>query len=236
MKKTRLYFNTGSTTPFVYRPGSSDEAVLKQIFFDADYELNRLARYDDILAEYRRIITSGLSPLIIDCGANIGASSIWFSKSFPEAQVFALEPEQHNHELLHANCSPYHPDITCENAAVSCIDETVFLHDPGEGNWGFRTNLEVGQSGIAVRAISIETIEKLFPETELFLVKIDIEGGESRLFERNVNWIDRAMVIIELHDRLFPCSANSQNFLQALAGRQRDFIYDDENIFSIRND
>ena len=146
LKKIRIDFDADIAKPFVFRAGSSDEDVLRQIFIDKDYELNRLARFGDIHSAYHRIIASGQTPLIIDCGANIGASPIWFSKSFPKAQVFALEPEQHNYELLNANCSSYHPDITCENAAISCVDETVFLHDPGEGNWGFCSNLEVGQT------------------------------------------------------------------------------------------
>ena len=57
------------------------------------------------------------------------------------------------------------------------------------------------------------------------------------MFESNLEWIDKAMVIIiELHDWLLPGSANSQNCLKALSARSRDFVYIGENIFSIRND
>jgi hypothetical protein len=85
--------------------------------------------------------------------------------------------------------------------------------------------------------MSIESVENLFSESDLFLVKVDIEGGESRLFESHLEWIDRAMVvIIELHDWLFPRCSNSHNFLKALSERRRDLITMDENIFSIRND
>jgi FkbM family methyltransferase len=135
------------------------------------------------------------------------------------------------------NCSNHAPDIICENAAISCIDETLYLQDPGLGHWGFRTNTELGLNGIPVRAVSVESVEKLFPESDLFIVKIDIEGGESRLFESNLKWVSRTMVIIiELHDRLFLRCANSQNCLKALSEHPRDIFFSGENILSIRND
>ena len=232
-----LNFGNGVSMPFVLREGDSDKAVLQQIFAQRDYDLARLARHGDIRAEFQRITGSGRTPLIIDCGANIGASPVWFSQSFTEAQIFAVEPERHNYEILRRNCKA-HQNIKCRNAAISCVNETVYVQkNPGAGSWAFRTIRDSGPSGTAVRAVSIESIEKLFPESELFLVKIDIEGGESRLFESNLEWIDRAMVIIiELHDWMLPGSANSQNCLKALSERRRDFVFFGENVFSIRND
>jgi FkbM family methyltransferase len=237
MIQITMNFGENDVTPFVLREGSSDGSVLHQIFVQKDYDLGRLARFGDIRAQYQCIISSGRTPLIVDCGANIGASPIWFSRFFPEAKVFALEPEQHNFELLCTNCLFHYPNVSCKNAAISCVDETVYVQDPGQGNWAFRTSQESNSSGTRVQAVSIESVEKLFPESELFLVKIDIEGGESRLFESNLGWVGRAMVIvIELHDWMLPGSANSRNFLKAMSEHCRDFVFLGENVFSIRND
>ncbi len=52
----------------------------------------------------------------------------------------------------------------------------------------------------------------------LFIVKIDIEGFERDLFDRNIDWVDQAAaIIVEPHDRMLhgagtrrcrpPCSA-----------------------------
>ena len=230
-----LDFGNGITAPFVLREGDSDKAVLHQIFAQRDYDLARLARYGDIRAEFQRIIDSRRTPLIIDCGANIGASPVWFSNSFPEAQIFAVEPERYNYEILRMNCKT-HQNIKCRNAAISSVNETVYVQNPGAGSWAFRTIRDSGPSGTAVRAVTVASIEKLFPESKLFLIKIDIEGGESRLFESNLEWIDRTVVIIiELHDWMLPGSANSQNCLKALSARHRDFVFFGENVFSIRN-
>jgi FkbM family methyltransferase len=236
IKQVILNFGEGNTLPFTFRNHSAgDKGVIQQIFVNQDYDLSQLARAKDIAAEYTRIVNAAHAPLIIDCGANIGASPIWFARAFPKAQVFALEPEGHNYEILELNCRGYQ-NIAHKQAAISCIDETAYLEDPGQGDWGFRTTSAPAASGIPVPAYSIESIEKLFPEAELLLVKIDIEGGEARLFEKNLAWIERAMVIIvELHDWLLPGTANSRNCLKALSGFNRDFIYIRENVFSIRN-
>ncbi|MDR0310648.1 MAG: hypothetical protein LBJ21_03570, partial [Acidobacteriota bacterium] len=67
-----LDFGNGAT-PFALREHGSDKGVLQQIFFQKDYDLTRLARFGDICTEYQRIAVSERTPLIIDCGANIGA-------------------------------------------------------------------------------------------------------------------------------------------------------------------
>jgi len=236
LTQVTLNFGDGATGLFVFRDQSiADKAVIEQIFVRRDYDLARLARFRDIASEYERIIAGNRPPLVIDCGANIGASPIWFARSYPEAQVVALEPEEHNFQILRLNCRKY-PNVQPENAAISCADETVYLEDPGKGDWGFRTTNRPVAASVPVKAYSIDSIEKRFPEAVLFLVKIDIEGGEARLFETNYDWIERAMVIIiELHDWLLPGAANSNNCLKALSRYERDFVFIGENVFSIRN-
>src|SRR5439155_12326181 len=39
-----------------------------------------------------RGVPDGKTAVIFDVGANIGQSSIWFSKSFPQASIYAFEP------------------------------------------------------------------------------------------------------------------------------------------------
>lgn len=231
-----LNFGNGDTSPFTFREQSTgDQGVVQQIFVNRDYDLARLARFHDIVSEYERILSAGRTPLIIDCGANIGASPIWFARSYPQAQVFALEPEAHNYEILRLNCQRY-PNIQADRAAISCMDETLYIEDPGAGDWGFRTMNRPTGKNITAQAYSIESILKRSTAVDLFLVKIDIEGGEAHLFEINYEWIERTMVIIiELHDWLLPGTANSQTCLKALSQYNRDFVFIGENVFSIRN-
>jgi len=63
-----------------------------------------------------RIRDSGLRPLIIDAGANIGASPIYFLSRYPDALVVAIEPERNNCALLRSNCEGL--DVRVIEAAI----------------------------------------------------------------------------------------------------------------------
>jgi FkbM family methyltransferase len=223
--------------PFVYRRNTSDEAVIRQIFHDKDYDLGRLRRGSELLAFRRSRSAAGLRPLIIDAGANIGASSVYFHQQFPDALIFAIEPDRGNFEFLRRNTAGL--PIWCFNGALTARTGPVRVIDPGEGNWGFRTALmadgEINDS--AVECIQIGRILDMHSrETYPFIVKIDIEGAEDELFSRDVEWLNRVpLVIIELHDWLLPKQRTSGNFLRAIASLNRDFVSIGENIFSIDN-
>ena len=81
----------------------------------------------------------------------------------------------------------------------------------------------------------INSILKKYQQFVPFIIKIDIEGFESELFSKNTEWIDMfPLVIIELHDWMLPKTANSNNFLKEISKLDRDFLYFNENIFSIK--
>lgn len=62
-------------------------------------------------------------------------------------------------------------------------------------------------------------------DQDKLIVKIDIEGGEEYLFEKNIQWIKKVMFLtIEIHDRYnIELLNSSSNFIKMLA----------ENNFSI---
>jgi hypothetical protein len=65
-----------------------------------------------------------------------------------------------------------------------------------------------------------------------FLCKIDIEGGEAELFREDFVWVGEfAVIVIELHDWLFPGSSNSCNFRRAISDLAVDFLYRGDNVF-----
>jgi hypothetical protein len=46
-------------------------------------------------------------PLIIDCGANIGVTTLYFHFLFPESEIHTFEPNKNVYETLVANTKPY---------------------------------------------------------------------------------------------------------------------------------
>src|SRR5665213_307274 len=82
---------SGIKHPVQLRFGTSDAWVLKEVLLDGEY---------DFLPQ--------ISPkVIIDAGANIGLASIFFANKFPDAVIYALEPEVSNYAILEKNVSKY---------------------------------------------------------------------------------------------------------------------------------
>jgi FkbM family methyltransferase len=214
---------------FHFRPTAADRGVCRQIFLDREYSFAGLARSAELL----RFYTTCDRPLIVDAGANIGAASIWFALTYPKATIIAIEPDRANFELLKLNAIEF-PSVLPFNAAITSTTGTLYLCDPGQGAWAYRTASQPSDHSYPVPAITIEELLGGVADRTPFIFKIDIEGAESDLFSRHSNEFDRfPIVAIELHDWMFPRKANSRNFLRWHTEKCRDFVFRGENAFSI---
>jgi FkbM family methyltransferase len=224
--------------PFVHRGTAADEGVIQQIFVAQDYSFGRLPRGRE-LRERFAALAQRTTPLIIDCGANIGASPLFFALEFPGARVVAIEPDPENFELLSRNTADF--PVMCLHAAVASKSGRLDLLDPGKGEWGYRTaSFDAGLPAarkLSVKAVTLDEVLAMHGESaEPFLLKVDIEGAEADLFAGSTAAIDRfPIVVIELHDWLFPRRATSRPFLRWHASRDRDLVCINENAFSLAN-
>jgi FkbM family methyltransferase len=183
---------------------------------------------------YQEILDSSRQPLIIDCGANIGCSALWFSARYPKSHIFAIEPAPDNVEILRANCAGL--DIEICSAGVAAEDGASRIVDGGSDGWGYRTSSE--GKGPEIAMISIRTVLASKPATRYtpFLLKIDIEGAEKSLFSGVVDSIaEFPLIIIEPHDWMFPGELSSQAFFRFHVNAGREFCMRHENIASIAN-
>ena len=76
-------------------------------------------------------------------------------------------------------------------------------------------------------------------DKEPFILKIDIEGYEDNLFEKNYDWLNNfKIIIIEIHDWMIPNKAISSNFFNAVSqlDKKRDIIISGENIILVKID
>lgn len=88
-------------------------------------------------------------------------------------------------------------------AALWDEDGTIRLHDPGLGTWGYRVDPE--GEGDAVPALTMSTIIDRYGIDIIDVLKIDIEGGEHRVFGSGVDWLGKVdSIAIELHERYQP--------------------------------
>lgn len=205
--------------------------VASQIFVHHDYSLEKLRRNREIFASYRELVAAGRKPLIIDCGGNSGMATRYFADTFPDAFVVCVEPDHGNIEAARKN--NVSKNVAFLEVGVGSADTRGTISDPGEGNWAYQVKESAAGN---VRIVSINTILAQYADFAPFLIKIDIEGFEENLFERNTEWIDRfSLLIIELHDWMLPTKSNSRNFLREMSKRDRDFVFFGENVFSISN-
>ena len=63
---------------------------------------------------------------------------------------------------------------------------------------------------------------------------MDVEGAEQFIFQGDIDVAQSfPMIIIEPHDFMIPGKATSSSFLKFHAEMKRDFLFWEENIFSI---
>ncbi|HLH83376.1 MAG TPA: FkbM family methyltransferase [Trebonia sp.] len=184
----------GSDIKVFLRLGSSDISVFNGIFRWHEYgwDLPRQPR------------------TIIDGGAYIGLSAIYFTMRYPGVRVIAVEASERNFELLVRNTSAF-PNIEPVHAALWPQPGTLTLTDPGTGLWGLQVRDAAeaasaapdiaGRPDGSVRAITIADIIRDHGLARVDLLKVDIEGAEKELFSAPEPWLAQVDAIcIELHD------------------------------------
>jgi FkbM family methyltransferase len=217
----------------VRRWSVSDRMAVEQCFTDQQYDMPTGAHGVYLDTVYREILASGRKPLIVDCGANIGASVLWFSARYPEAAIVGVEPSPANFALLSANCRGVNAELRL--AGVGPSDGTAWLEDEGgQSGMGCRTN--GSGKGILTEIVSLKTLMASKPASEFapFLLKLDIEGAERSLFTGPASVLDQFPVILmEPHDWMFPGQRTSVEFFRFHAQAGREFAMKHENVASI---
>lgn len=235
-RKGKVYFFVKNSMKFfsVRVRDGIDSYTADQIYTHQDYDIDFLKRGPEIKKKYQEIVSSGGKCLIVDCGANIGLSARYFAEEYPLAKIVAIEPDFGNIELAKANCADKE-NVDFRNCAIGSTSGFVTIANTEDFSNAFRTEINNSTDGIPL--VTMEDILTEFEDHELFLVKVDIEGFEDDLFSKNTEWLNKTTIlVIELHDWMLPKEANSRNFLKVVSSKNRDFVYRQENVFSILNE
>lgn len=212
------------------REGTSDYAVLEQIFHTEEFNISTAPQFAWVRTAYDKMLTAGETPLIVDCGANIGLSALYFASRLPKARIVGIEPARDNVELARKNTSQ-NPLIEIIEAAVHDTATAVEIVDPEAEKFAYRVQEARARSATSVEAVTIAALMQRHEARRNLIVKVDIEGGESALFRSNIGWLDQTdLLIVETHDWLFPGQATSRTLFAALAGRDFEVIHKGEYI------
>jgi FkbM family methyltransferase len=75
--------------------------------------------------------------VIVDIGANVGYSALYFAHLYKNAKIFAIEPEKNNFSQLQKNCQ-HEKRISTHNFAVSDTIDTLHLVNENDLSCAYR--------------------------------------------------------------------------------------------------
>lgn len=158
-----------------------------------------LFMYDEIFrTQIYKFKTQNPTPYIIDGGANIGLSTLYFKKLYPKAVIVAFEPDPDIYAVLQ------------ENIANHSLEFVNLVH---KGLWNHETSLTFkvegadagllvaagNEEGINIKTVPVTSLNPYLQKTVDFL-KLDIEGAETVVLkdiEDNLDKVER--IFVEYH-------------------------------------
>jgi FkbM family methyltransferase len=134
-----------------------------------------LAQYQAIFKqEIYRFDTRKEEPVIIDGGANVGLSVLYFKRSYPKSRIVAFEPDPDVYRVLERNCKSFQlPNVELIQKALWTQDTTVKFNPEGA---------DAGR--VVPDSYSLQAVEVCacrlarYLEQDIDLLKLDLEGAE----------------------------------------------------------
>lgn len=152
------------------------------------------------LRRYYDFKLPGSPSYILDLGANIGLTTIYFSRMYPEARLAAVEPMPNNVEFLRWNLQANNVRSEVIPAAVAVEDGEVKMI-VADRDYNHRITEGDDDRTIVVNAFSVPGLMTKLGWPRIDLLKIDIEGYESKLLRQNTEWLHSVNnLLLELHD------------------------------------
>lgn len=181
----------GFSHPIWLRAGGSDYFTFLQIFADLQYDHGL-----------------PISPvLVVDAGANIGMSAVFFARQYPQARILSIEPDDVNFQLLQKNTAGY-PNVQCLQGVLWPVESTVGISNQTncENPAAYRVSELSDGHGTPVPCFTPLSLLRLGCADAIDILKIDIEGSEVELFSPGCEmWLGKVRIILaELHDSIRP--------------------------------
>ena len=175
----------------------------------------------------------------IDCGANIGYTTLSMCKNF--ASVYAFEPDDRSRELLQDSIllNDYREKCSISEAALSDMTGYVFFEQTPKPNLS-----KISTSGRRVESVRIDDID-IYPD----FIKMDVEGGEVRVLhgaKETLTAIPKCSILIEVHPQFYDEANDFRECLEYLlevgykithvvsAGMERPDLFMENNYYPSR--
>lgn len=174
----------------------------ERIFLGKNLYIHDIASFDLCYAELfqsemYKFKASSSSPYIIDCGANLGMSVIYFKELYPNATIIAFEADEYIFGFLEKNMKSFdYENVQLINKAVwNCDDTLSFLVEGGAGG-----RLEKETAIGKFKKVTSTSLKKYLIGRKVDFLKIDIEGAEYEVLRDCENELkDIDYIFIEYH-------------------------------------
>jgi FkbM family methyltransferase len=140
----------------------------------------RLAAFEVFVRGEYLFDASHPSPVILDCGANIGLATLFFKRLYPAARIHSFEADPTTSEVLRCNVEQNHlREVTVSNLLLSdhAGDEKFYVVSGAPGS----LSMSASQSRVASRRNEI-TVQagrlSDYVDGPVDLLKLDVEGSE----------------------------------------------------------
>lgn len=124
--------------------------------------------------EHLKFESRSPSPVILDCGANVGVTAIYFKKLFPAADITAFEADPKTAEILKNNLKVNGiAGVSVMATAVWTTPEGIdFSPDGADGGSIYGNTLKI-------KVPSVRLKEVIDSKSRVDMLKMDIEGAET---------------------------------------------------------
>lgn len=156
--------------------------ALKDVFIDREY---------DIELTYE-------PKIIVDLGANIGISTLFFAAKYPQAKIHAFEPNPQTFEVLERNVAGM-SNVVAHRYAVSDRNGKLNMSSPTHSMHSSIVSPDSDEHSVGVDAITPDNIFEKIGAGRIDILKFDIEGSEICLFQNFKKFSSIRTYVGEMH-------------------------------------
>ena len=185
--------------------------------YDLEYAdlLSFCPQFDEIFVKHALDFqTASASPRILDCGANIGAASLYFKRRYPGARVTAYEADPELYAMTKRNLERNRAaDVEVVHAALwTSTGHVTFRAEGSDSGMVDGLSGAVDAAGVSVPSLRMRDV---LERERVDLLKLDIEGAEGAVLADCEPVLDRVnAIVMDVHEfdprdrqspRLFEC-------------------------------
>lgn len=163
------------------RDNNADLIVMDEVFIQKQYDLTRSIYVSSVL----------------DIGANMGCSALYFASKYPNARLECIEPVAESTDLLRENLRLNNIDADVHDFGIGSKTGNTWINVVGDNP----NQASIHLDGLHKREIKVRPLDSLGKQFDL--IKFDIEGAEYELILGGQRTLLQAKCLLgEIHEDL----------------------------------